>query len=207
MSVHIYNDCKVLVLRMFSGVGVVYAIPAVVAMVLAGGCLGGGQEAYGLSNVSDWLVEYKSGAHGGYSFMFNSTFALDLGSSYDSSLATSLVFIQNSSQGEGSVIMVGVVPSFLMQGGWLDKACDREGLKLNLRSQENLNVTEVKSITDRDFGNVRSCIAEATSMQDGVEIPLIVSFAECRSRLPVYVAAGGGNTMNNVELILSSFDC
>lgn len=185
----------------------IYPVLAVIAVALALGCVGDKPAAYSISNVSEGLSEYSSNAHGGYSFRFNSTFAFDEESSYDSSLMTSLVFAVNSSQDEGGVIIVGVIPGFITQDRWLREACDREKLAFNLKSQPNLNVTEVKSITDQEFKNARSCTAEVSSMQGGVEIPLAISFAECKNKTPFYVTAAGQNPLVDVELILESFDC
>jgi hypothetical protein len=185
----------------------VFVALAVFALAFSLGCLGDKQSVYSIINASDGLSEYRSSVHGGYSFLFNSTFAFDAESSYDSSLLTSLVFACNSSGYDCGVLIVGVVPDLITQGIWLNEACDREKLAVNLKSQRDLNVTEIKSITDRKFKNSMSCIAEVSSMQGGVEIPLAISFAECKNKTPFYVTSAGASPLSDVELILGSFDC
>ncbi|MBM3309766.1 MAG: hypothetical protein FJY77_05860, partial [Candidatus Altiarchaeales archaeon] len=161
--------------------------------VFALGCLCGQTEPAGhsISNISDDVREYRSEAHGGYSFRFKTPLVFDENSSAEDVLMTSLVFIDNLNE---SVMVVGVIPKLLANTEWMKSACNRETLVQQLRAQEDLNVTDVKSIVNKEFKNVKCCTADATAVEEGVEIPLKISFGECKGELPFYAMAGGLNS-------------
>lgn len=180
-----------------------YVMFALVVALSAGGCLCGQSDSHYMNQVSEGVMEYRSEVHDGYSFRFNSTLVFNEESSYDNSLITMLIFEDSAT---GGMIFVGVLPSFMSQG-WMEEACDRDKLVTQLKSQRDLNVTEVKSIVNKDFKNLKSCIAEVTAVEQGIEVPLAVSFAECKSRLPIYAVSGGPNYLGDMKLLLESFDC
>ena len=178
---------------------------AIAALLIAGGCLCGQPDNFTVKQASDGLMEYSSTVHGGYSFTFNQTLVLDKQSSYDNTLVTALTF---QDAGGKNMLFVGVLPGFISEsGGWLKQACDKEKLANELKSQQDLNVTEVKSITDRNYTSIQSCIADVTAVQAGVEVPLTVSFAECKGKLPLYAVTGGDNAAADMELFLGTFSC
>jgi len=184
----------------------IYGLLTVSAILCAAGCLysqsGGGFGS--ITNVSEGVREYKSELHDGYSFRFKAPLAFDENASSDNALITSLIFGEPSNN---SVIVVGIMPSFIVRKDWLKEACNKDALSRQLKSQRNLNVTEVKSVTDRNFKNLKSCIAESTVADQDIELPFIVSLAECNGTLPIYVISGGPDAMNEMEFLLDSFEC
>jgi len=177
----------------------------IVAVLIAGGCLCGQPDNFTVNQASGGLMEYTSSVHGGYSFRFNNTMVLDKQSSYDNTLVTALTF---QDEGGKNMLFVGVLPGFISEsGGWLQQACDKEKLANELKSQKDLNVTEIKSIIDKNYTNVQSCIADVTAVEQGVEVPLTVSFAECKGKIPIYAVTGGDNAATDMELFLGTFDC
>jgi hypothetical protein len=180
-------------------------VAAIAAALIAGGCLCGQPDNFTVNQASGGLMEYSSTVHGGYSFMFNQTLTLDKQSSYDNTLVTALSF---QDEGGKNMLFVGVLPGFISEGGgWLEQACDKDKLASELKSQKDLNVTEIKSITDRNYTNSQSCIADVTAVQQGAEVPLTVSFAECKGKIPIYAVTGGGNAEADMELFLQTFNC
>ncbi|MFH1125512.1 MAG: hypothetical protein V1703_00155 [Candidatus Altiarchaeota archaeon] len=174
-------------------------------VLLAVGCLcGQDSSSKHVTKISEDVMEYKSDVHNGYSFRFNSTLSLNSELSYDDIFTTTLAFQDKTNE---SMLFVGVIPSVIYQVGWMDEVCNKDKLAEQLQSQKNLNITEVKSVIYRNYTNVISCIADVTSVQSGVEVPLFVAFADCKNRLPVYAVSGGLNSRNDIELFLETFNC
>ncbi|MDD5111949.1 MAG: hypothetical protein PHG85_05345 [Candidatus Altiarchaeota archaeon] len=176
---------------------------AVIAAVFCLGCLCAQPEEHFVTGLEDGTMEYRSKAHGGYSFRYSPNLTFNNESSFDTSLSAGLSFGSD----ESGALYVSVMPDFVAQSGWLEEACDADKLARELKSQKDINITKVDSVAARNFTNVRSCIAKVVAVERGIELPMVVAFGECKARIPLYAVSGGDKAFSDMELVLMSFDC
>jgi hypothetical protein len=176
---------------------------ALSVLMMCLGCLCNQPAEYSITPAGDGLLQYSSKSHGGFSFKYDSNLSLNNESSYDTSLMTGLNFNGNDS----GALFVGIMPDIVAQKGWLKEACDKDKLAAQLKAQSDLNVTKVNSVQERNYTRVKSCIADVVAVDRGMEVPMSVAFGECNNTVPMYAVSGGQSAMQEMELLLSSFNC